>query len=499
MAQSTTRPARRTASGGLTAEIEAHSIDVIPDSERRGKVNGQFTLWFATNANVFNFVLGGFAILFGLNLFWALVALVCGTVLGMLFTALHAVQGPRLGVPQMIQSRGQFGFYGAVFIFLASILLDVGYLAGQQVVQAQSLQDLTGAVGIPGWIIIVTIPAVALAIFGYHWIHRIQPVLTVLFAAALLAAVIVTVTSGRALGKGMGGTHLPSFPIFIAAVGLFFMNMLSWAVYVSDYSRYLPRRVSGPRTFWAVFAGNVAGTCLYAGLGAYITALAPGASSSVASAGAIAGTWILPILALSLLGSDALNAYTGMLAIESVRSTWQRVAASRPARVAGLLVIFAIGTVLAEAGYRTFLTSFENFINVLLFFFVPWSVINLIDYYLVRHGRYDVASFFSPRGIYGGWRWRAIVPYLVALAAQVPFLDQTLYTGPMVRVLGGADLSWLVGFVVAGAGYLIASYLARPGPADDGQRDRGAGQERATADRERPAQPGPEPEAAADQ
>ena len=53
-----------------------------------------------------------------------------------------------------------------------------------------------------------------------------------------------------------------------------------------------------------------------------------------------------------------------MLAIESVRSTWQKVAASRPARVAGLLAIFAIGTVLAEAGYRTFLTSFENFINV---------------------------------------------------------------------------------------------------------------------------------------
>jgi nucleobase:cation symporter-1, NCS1 family len=50
---------------GIAAEIEAHSIDVIPESERRGRVRSQFTLWFATNANVFNFVLGGFAILFG--------------------------------------------------------------------------------------------------------------------------------------------------------------------------------------------------------------------------------------------------------------------------------------------------------------------------------------------------------------------------------------------------------------------------------------------------
>jgi len=444
---------------GVVGEIESHSIDIIPESERRGSVHQQFTLWFATNANVFNFVLGGFAILFGLNVFWALIALVVGTLLGMAFTALHAIQGPRLGVPQMIQSRGQFGFYGAIFIFLASILLDVGYLAAQQVVQAQSMQGLVTSVSIPWWIIIVTIPAVLLAIFGYHWIHRIQPVLTVLFAGALVAAVILTATSGDHLSKGMTGTHLSSFPIFIAAVGLFFMNMLSWAVYVSDYSRYLPKDVNGQKVFWSVFTGNSLATILYAGLGIYITAISP-AASSVASIGAIAGKWILPILALSLLGSDALNAYTGMLAIESVRSTWMRVVASRAARVIGLLVVFAIATVLALTGYKTFLTSFENFINVLLFFFVPWSVINLIDFYIVKKGRYDVKSFFTPKGIYGGWRWAAIIPYVIALAAQVPFLDQTLYTGPMVKVLGGADISWIVGWVVAGVAYLIAVRVA---------------------------------------
>jgi NCS1 family nucleobase:cation symporter-1 len=444
--------------GPIGGEVESHSIDIIPDDERGGKVSGQFTLWFATNANVFNFVLGGFAILFGLNVFWALVAMFLGAFLGLAFTSLHAVQGPRLGVPQMIQSRGQFGFYGAIIVFLASVVLDVGYLAAQQVVQAQSLNDLTGAVSIPVWIIIVTIPAVLLAIFGYGWIHRIQPALTVLFGAALLAAVILTAISGNSLAKGMGGTHLASFPIFVAAVGLFFMNMLSWAVYVSDYSRYLPRSVSASRTYWAVFGGNALGACLYGGLGIYITALSPD-SDSVVSLGTIAGKWILPIMALSLLGSDAMNAYTGMLSLESVRSTFQKVAASRTARVTGLLVMFVAATILAETGYKTFLTSFENFINVLLFFFVPWSVINLVDFYLVKKGRYDVTSFFTPKGVYGGWRWTALIPYVIALGAQVPFIDQTLYVGPMVKVLGGADISWLVGFIVAGAGYLIATRI----------------------------------------
>jgi len=78
----------------LGGEIESHSIDIIPDDERGGKVSGQFTLWFATNANVFNYVLGGFAILFGLNVFWALIAMFLGSFLGLAFTSLHAVAGP---------------------------------------------------------------------------------------------------------------------------------------------------------------------------------------------------------------------------------------------------------------------------------------------------------------------------------------------------------------------------------------------------------------------
>ena len=93
--------------------VEQRHVEVIPENARHGRPRDQFTLWFATNANVFNFVLGGFAILFGLNVFWALIAMFVGAFLGLAFTRCTPIQGPRLGVPQMIQSRGQFGFYGA--------------------------------------------------------------------------------------------------------------------------------------------------------------------------------------------------------------------------------------------------------------------------------------------------------------------------------------------------------------------------------------------------
>ena len=102
------------------ADVETHSIDFVPLSERHGRVRDQFTFWFAATMNVVNCVVGGVVIFLGLNFFWACIAIVAGSLVGVVLVGFHALQGPRLGVPQMIQSRGQFGFYGAAVIFMAS-------------------------------------------------------------------------------------------------------------------------------------------------------------------------------------------------------------------------------------------------------------------------------------------------------------------------------------------------------------------------------------------
>ena len=79
----------------------------------------QFAFWFGGNVNVFNVVMGAVTVSIGLTFWQALIAIAVGTLIGALLIALHATQGPRLGVPQTIQSRGQFGFYGAAFMFPA--------------------------------------------------------------------------------------------------------------------------------------------------------------------------------------------------------------------------------------------------------------------------------------------------------------------------------------------------------------------------------------------
>ena len=431
------------------AQIEDHHIDIIPDSARQGKPRDQFTLWFAENCNPVNFVLGGLAVVLGLNLFWAIVAIVVGTGIGSLLTAFHAGQGPRLGVPQMIQSRGQFGFWGTEFLLLASIVLDIGYMALGNVVGGQALNGVYHGVSQPVWIVLLSIPTLILGIFGYRWIHNVQKLFTVLLGIVLIYAAVEAFTYSSGVTAADRGYHLSSFPIFLVTVGIFFMNMLSWAVYVSDYSRYLPRNTSGTRLFGAIFSGNMIGTCLYAILGAYITTLLPKDYGSVTALGTVAGTWVLVLLACTGAFSNVFPPYTAMLAATSLVSNNPTVMAAdlrRRVRVIGLVIVIAIGTVVALLSYQNFFNHIENFLGVLLFLFVPWSAINLVDYYLIRHGDYDVPSFFKVNGRYGAFQWPACICYIIGLAIQVPFIDQEAYTGPLVKHLGGADLSWLIGF-----------------------------------------------------
>jgi nucleobase:cation symporter-1, NCS1 family len=436
-------------------ELEVHSIDYIPAEERHGRVRDQFTLWFAATMNVFNIVLGGVAVFFGLNFLWACITIVLGTVLGLLLVGFHAIQGPKLGVPQMIQSRGQFGFYGAVLPFVASIVLDFGFLAAQLVIQADAMNLLVHSISIPAWIAILTIPVFFLAIWGYNWIHYWQRVLTVVLGITFVIVFIQALSHGSLHGAP-AGTRAPSFALFMGATGLFVIDMISWAPYVSDYSRYLPENVSMSRTFWAVFWGNAIPTIFCGILGAYLTGLLPHASSTVAAIQQVAGGWALLVMALSLVGSDAINAYTGMLALVSILSCFTEVRRSQAIRVTGCVLMILAGLICALIGYKQFVNNLSNFLDVLLFVFIPWSAINLADYYLVRHGEYDVKSFFTANGRYGGVLWRGVIPYLLAIGCEIPFIDQTFYTGPMVKVLGGTDISWVVGGVAGFVLYMLA-------------------------------------------
>ena len=263
--------------------------------------------------------------------------------------------------------------------------------------------------------------------------------------------------------------HAPTAGLFLAGAALLVIDMLSWAPFVSDYTRYLPVNTSGRRLFWAIYAGNIVSTIIACTIGAYLAALLP-ALGPVAAIGKISGKWALVILTLSLINSDTLNAYTGAFQVLALGNMWRRFkSVSVMLRVVPFLCVMAVGVAIALLGYKHFVNNLSNFLDVLLVIFIPWSAVNLTDYFLVRRGNYDVTAFFIPDGVYGKVSWRGLLAYAIGLGAEWPFVSQPDYIGPFVSHLGGADISWLVGFFVAAVVYLI---LVVSSTTETGRHDR---------------------------
>ena len=87
---------------------------------------------------------------------------------------------------------------------------------------------------------------------------------------------------------------------------------------------------------------------------------------------------------------------------------------------------------------------------------MPWTSVNLADYFFVRRGRYAITHLFTPHGIYGAWGTRGLIAYALGFIATLPFFVlPDVYMGPASRVLGGVDVGWLVGLGVSGGAYLL--------------------------------------------
>lgn len=113
-----------------------------------------------------------------------------------------------------------------------------------------------------------------------------------------------------------------------------------------------------------------------------------------------------------------------------------------------ILGVTVVGTILCLLGKSNFLSFFLNFIFFISYFLIPWISINLVDYYLLRHGKYNVKDIFDLNGQYGKIYMITCTAFLVSILAEVPFINTSFYVGPIAKALHGADLAWVAGLIV---------------------------------------------------
>ena len=447
---------------GNPTSVEKRSVDWIPHSERHGKVRDLGNVWFVGNVNLVAMATGVVALSIGANLIWTLIAIVLGSLFGTFFMAFHSAQGPQLGLPQLVQSRAQFGYLGAaITVWIFAFVNYWAYNTADAILSGSAINALVPAIPSNFGFIIAASVASIIAIYGYDQIHAVNRYLLWPSIAILILLTIGVLSRGSfpAGAFDLGNFQLaPFMTVFVIIAGF----QLGWAPYVSDYSRYLPGNVGVSSTFkWTYLPSALSGVWVF-GLGAFASA-PDGTLLPIAAFKAVGdsifsgfGTIAILILLLGLLAVMSINAYGGSLALISIVDSFKPVNPTRNVRIIAVAVMgLTVWGTAAFVGEERFNVFYGNALVFLAYLFTPWTAINLIDYFYVRKGTYVIKEIFKKDGIYGLWGWRGQLAYLIGILCMVPFFVTSPYVGPIAQSLGSVDYSIFIGLPVSAIVYLL--------------------------------------------
>jgi purine-cytosine permease-like protein len=439
--------------------IETRSIDYVPESERHGKVWQQGPFWFLGNFQFFTITIGFIGPSLGLTMLQTIVAATLGIAFGTLFMAFHATQGPHLGLPQMIQSRGQLGYRGVIVALFGSLVTFMLFNVVDVILLGSGLN------GIFGWdplviAVTTTVIAAVLAIVGHDLLHR---VFRLLFFVALPFYVILTVAI--VAGKVVG-TPAPVGEFAWAALLAQFTAAaaynITYAPYVSDYSRYLPRSTGTLPIVLSVFLGAAGSAVWLIAIGAWLATNLGATDALVALRDAGdqvfngLGSLLAILSVLALVATMGINAYSAMLSAATGIDSVRAIKPTRNLRIVTIVVLAVVWAAAAISFGGNAVGALFNSLIVMLYLLVPWTAINLVDYFFVRHGRYAITDLFTPRGIYGSWGARGLTAFAIGLLAMLPFIViPGVATGPVAGAIGGADISAIVGLLVSASAYYL--------------------------------------------
>jgi NCS1 nucleoside transporter family len=446
--------------------IDVHSVEPIPDADRNSTGLQQMWIWAGANIAPINWALGALGIVLKLALWEAITVIVVGNVIGCAIFAAFTVIGHKTGVNQMVLSRSAFGRRGAYLPSALMFLTALGWIGVSTYFPVKIAVAILGRFGIPDtWltnlnvITIVVVLQVFIGVYGFYAISIFEKYTAPVTGAIMVLMSILAWTRPGIVNWGLTSplpptAHVATLTLLMTAVGVGWG--ISWVTWASDYSRFVPRSVSSSAVFWYSYLGMFVPTVWLAILGASVASVTLNTDPAKMVSAVFGGVVSVLVLLMVLHGpiaTNILNVYSAALAALSMDIRLSRTAIALIVGVAGYLVTIYFVFV------PSFAKAFDNWMISLLLWTSPWAGVIMADFFIKRRGRIDVAELYrAPEAsAFGDINWVAIAAFLTGLIGGwsvedglVPVLQGPIST----RLLGGADLSWLVGILVAGAVYL---------------------------------------------
>ena len=434
--------------------VERLGIEHVSEDQRHGSPGRVFTLWFAANLTIADYVVGVLCVIpsasggFGLTLAQCIPVLLAGNLLGGLFLGLAAAMGPSQGFPQMMSSRAAFGRLGNYVMGSLNWVSTIGWFSVNTILSVIALQViLPGANFALGALAYVVIQAV-IALYGHDFIHLFEKAMSVVLGVLFLLIFALSVNrlgSAFAYVPSTGGSTLGAIGICLVAS---FSYLMSWSPYASDYSRYLPSGTSKSRVALLALAGGAVSSFAVEVVGAIVGSLTPGMSpfGGLNSFAGAFGALAMVTLILGAFAADALNLYTNSLSALVLDIKTSRLKMVAAGAAAGLVISLAVGP--------SFELFFEYFLLGLSYWITPWLAIILVDFYLAKRTTPEATA--TSRGV----DRKVMAVYALSVLVSVPFMNLSSligFEGPVSVALQHADVSYFVSFGVA----LVLTILLR--------------------------------------
>lgn len=439
------------------SRIENVGLDVIAESERKGKAADLFMPWFASNISVLGLSWGAWILGFGISLWEGLFAGLLGVVISFLLCGIIAILGKRGSAPTLALSRAAFGYHGNRLSAAISWMLTVGWETILCILATKASATILEAVGwhntigayVVGFVIVVSLAAAA-GILGFDTIMRVQTVITWITAVLTLIYLILVIPHidwAALTALPSGGAAAVIGALVMVSVGF----GMGWVNAAADYSRYLPRTTpSGGVVFWTTFGAALPSAVLVI-FGVLLVGSDPALGEAIGNDPIGALTTILPgwflfpfaiTAILGLVGGIVMDLYSSGL---SLLATGVHI--PRPVATAIDATIMTIGTVVVVFFAADFTGPFQAFLTTLGVIIAAWAGVMIAEVVL-RKKDYDEAALFVADGRYGSINWEAII--LVVLGTIVGWgfiIDQIgvswlQWQGYFLFLIGGRDGAW---------------------------------------------------------
>lgn len=429
------------------------SLNPKTDESREIGSMGYMFMWIGDGVNLGNMTLGASIVVAGiatLNILQTIVAaLIAIGIISIIFT-LNDRPGYKMGIPYVVQLRMSFGMKGNIISSLLRGVPAIVWYGVQSWIGGTALNEISKIIidydNVVLYFIILQLAQIILSLFGFKAVKWVEALASIVIMLALVYVFIVLLTSHSAdIGKqwvqAKGSWGLPFFGIIMVLLGNYAAIFLSAA----DYSRELKTGISDTKRGFLYFAPItiaygfviIIGVMLAAATGISNPAQAlPVVIDNPYISVGVSGFIVIGVVATNMVANIIPPAY-----VITLLTKWKyKVAVT----ITGILALGAFPWVLVQEesseGLGLFILIYSAFLG-------PIVSILLIEYYILRRQKVNVADLYKEDGQYAGYNPAAMLALFIGAGAA--FIE--------------VELAWIVGFVVAGIAYLLLSKFAFKG------------------------------------